>query len=340
MFAIRTYLALLSGSHQTIRQGLLALACVVMGCLLLMPLDDVDAADKVLSKVPAEVLPDDADLIPWPMSRYPRFAEDSVINVGPWLFDKPAGKHGHVQTASDGSIEFADGTPVRFWGTTLAFGATFPDKPKEIEVLADAIAAKGYNLVRFHHNDMSAKGLGFLQNKPKSNYLLEPSEMDRLDKFAAALYKRGIYIYLDLIDYRDLLEEDGLDVPDFEKLKKINGKGWKGLFPHPAIVNAWKRFVTEFLNHVNPYTGNRWGDEPGIVTIEIINENGLFWDWSFKLTDSMTQWHNQQWNQWLVKRYGTREKLDKVWTDHEGTQGLFANEDPTKNTVFAPRLMA
>ncbi|MAX26358.1 MAG: hypothetical protein CMJ19_17845 [Phycisphaeraceae bacterium] len=340
MFAIRTCSDLRFNSHQIMRQGLLGLAVVVMGCLLLMPMDDVDAAEQVLSQVPAEVLPDEADLIPWSMSRYPRFAEDSVINVGPWLFDKPAGKHGHVQTQADGSIAFADGTPVRFWGTTLAFGASFPEKPKEIEVLADAIAAKGYNLVRFHHNDMNAKGLGFLQVNPKSNYLLEPSEMDRFDKFASELYKRGIYVYLDLIDYRDLLEEDGLNVPDFEKLKKINGKGWKGLFPHPAIVNAWKRFVTEFLNHVNPYTGNRWGDEPGVVTIEIINENGLFWDWSFKLTDSMTQWHNQQWNQWLVKRYGTREKLDKAWTDLEGTHGLFANEDPTKNTVFAPRLMA
>lgn len=320
-----------TGSNCSILLGILFIICLSASTL--------DAQSKVVSNPPAEALPDAADLVAWPVSGYPSYAKDSVINVGSWLFDAPAGKHGHVQPTADGSLIFADGTPARFWGTTLAFGATFPEKPAEIVRLADLIAAKGYNMVRFHHNDMAAKGLGYLQNNPKSNYLLEPSEIDRLDHLAAELYKRGIYVYLDLIDYRELLEEDGLDVPDFEALRKVNGNGWKGLFPHPAIVNAWKRAVSELLNHVNPYTNRRWGDEPGVVTIEIINENGLFWDWSFKLTDTMTTWHNQQWNQWLLKRYGSREKLDQAWTDHEGTYGLFANEDPKANTVFAPRLM-
>jgi hypothetical protein len=328
-----------NGMPGAMHSGRLLEAVMLCFFVSLLSVNTIVAQDKVVAQPPIDALPDPADLVTWPRWHYPGFAEGSVINVGPWLFDAPAGKHGHVRAAADGSLEFANGKPARFWGTTLAFGASFPEEPKEIIKLADTIAAMGYNMVRFHHNDMAAKGLGYLQNKPKSNYLLEPSEIDRMDKFAAELYKRGIYVYLDLIDYRDLLEEDGLDVPDFEKLKKINGQGWKGLFPHPAIVNAWKRFTTSLLDHVNPYTGNRWGDEPGIVTIEIINENGMFWDWSFKLTDSMTDWHNAHWNQWLVKRYETREKLDAAWVDNQGTHGLFANEDPTKNTVFAPRLM-
>ncbi|HAI11343.1 MAG TPA: hypothetical protein DCM28_06530, partial [Phycisphaerales bacterium] len=212
------------------------------------------AQTQIIAEPPADTLPDTADLVTWPVGRYPGFANESVINVGQWLFDAPAGKHGYVQPTADGSLQFADGTPARFWGTTLCYGATFPEKPAEIIKLADAIAAMGYNLVRLHHNDLPWNGIGYLQQKPPSNYLLEPSHMERMDKLVAELFKRGIYVYMDLIDSRNLLEEDGLDVPDFEKLKKLNGGGWKGLFPHPAIVKAWKRSATELLNHVNPYT--------------------------------------------------------------------------------------
>lgn len=320
-------------------QSLLNAFCSSAICAVLMLASSLSAQSQIISQPPVDSLPDPADLVTWPVGRYPGFAKGSVANVGQWLFDAPAGKHGHVQATADGSLAFTDGTPVRFWGTTLVYGATFPEKPEEIIKLADGIEAMGYNLVRLHHNDLPWNGIGYLQQKPASNYLLEPSHMDRMDKLVAELFKRGIYVYMDLIDSRNLLEEDGLDVPDFEQLKKTNGGGWKGLFPHPAIVNAWKRAATELLNHVNPYTQRRWADEPGIVTIEIINENGLFWDWNFKLTDSMEQWHNERWNQWLVSRYKTRENLDKAWTDASGAHGLFANEDPTKNTVFAPRLM-
>ncbi|HCD33419.1 MAG TPA: hypothetical protein DER01_13500 [Phycisphaerales bacterium] len=323
-----------SGSQHSMTKYIVSLFSII-----LLSAGSLFAQTQIIAEPPADTLPDTADLVTWPVGRYPGFANESVINVGQWLFDAPAGKHGYVQPTADGSLQFADGTPARFWGTTLCYGATFPEKPAEIIKLADAIAAMGYNLVRLHHNDLPWNGIGYLQQKPPSNYLLEPSHMERMDKLVAELFKRGIYVYMDLIDSRNLLEEDGLDVPDFEKLKKLNGGGWKGLFPHPAIVKAWKRSATELLNHVNPYTNRKWADEPGIVTIEIINENGLFWDWNFKLTDSMTDWHNQQWNQWLLKRYGSREKLDAAWTDVNGTHGLFANEDPAKNTVFSPRLM-
>ncbi len=129
--------------------------------------------------------------------------------------------------------------------------------------------------VRFHHNDIPRRGLGYLQENPKSNSLVEPGEMDKLDRFAAELYKRGVYVYLDFADFRPFLPEDGLE--DGEAMNQLENKGWKGVFPHPKIVEAWQRAVTQFLSHVNPYTGRKWGEEPGVGTVEIINENGLFW---------------------------------------------------------------
>ena len=309
--------------------------------LLLLPLLWVGgptwADTQIPTQPPPEAFPDPADLVPWPVKGYAEFAPDSVVNVGRWLFDAPAGKHGFVQAQPDGSLAFEDKTPVRFWGTTTVYGMTFPDKPEEIARMADGIAAAGYNLVRFHHNDQAHDGLGFLQTKPEaSNYLLDPKNIDRLDKLAAELYKRGIYVYVDLVDDRAALAEDGLE--DWEGLKKAGNGGWKGLFPHPKIVEAWKRATQEFLNHVNPYTGRSWAKEPGVATVEMINENGLFWDWNFKLDDTMRHWHEAQWNAWLLKKYGSRAKLDATWTDAEGAKGLFEAEDPAQGTVFMPRL--
>ncbi|GAT32576.1 hypothetical protein TSACC_2975 [Terrimicrobium sacchariphilum] len=304
--------------------------------LIPLVLHAADPAESIPRSKPAEALPDAADLVAWPLSPYPVIASDSVANAAAWLLDAPAGKHGFVHTRPDGQLEFQDGTPVRFWGTTTVFGMTLPDTAEDIGRLADSIASAGYNMVRFHHNDIPRRGLGYLQEDPKSNSLLQPNEMDKLDRFASELYKRGVYVYLDFADFRPFLPEDGMD--DGEAMNQLENRGWKGVFPHPKIVEAWERAVTEFLSHVNPYTGRKWGEEPGVGTVEIINENGLFWDWNFKVTDGVRAWHQQEWNNWLLARYRNRETLDAQWTDAAGTKGLFADEDPAKGNVFAPKL--
>lgn len=309
---------------------------LLAAALLLAFHDPLFAGTNIPKALPGESLPDPSDLVSWPLRPYPAIAEASVANASSWLHDAPAGKHGFIHALPNGQLAFEDGTPARFWGTSTVFALTFPDKDEEIPELADAIAGAGYNLVRFHHNDIARPGLGFLRPDPPSNHALNPAAMDKLDRLAAELYKRGVYIYLDFVDFRSFLPEDGFG--DWQELEKLSNKGWKGVFPHPAIVAAWKRAVTEFLNHVNPYTGRKWGQEPGVVTVEIINENGLFWDWNFKITDRIRAWHGEQWNQWLLAKYGTREALDRQWTDLAGAKGLFPDEDPAKGNVFAPLL--
>jgi len=311
-------------------------------CLLsfaLLPRDGYAAAADVTvpRDPPPEALPDAADLVPWVVKGYPAFATGSVVRVGDWLWDMPAGKHGWVTARPDGQLAFADQTPARFWGSTTVYGMTFPDKTQEVARLADAIAATGYNLVRFHHNDIPSKGIGYLQQKPPSNSQLDPAGIDRLDHLAAELYRRGVYVYLDFADSRPILQEDDFD--DWEALKKIDNAGWKGLFPQPKVVAAWTRAATTFLQHRNPYTGRTWGEEPGVATVEIINENGPFWDWSFKTTDKVQKWQDQAWNGWLLAKYGGRGPLDAQWTDVSGTHGLYDDEDPARGTVFRPRIV-
>lgn len=318
-----------------------AMSCAPAGEAVLPPSAIAVGAGQVVANAPPEELPDAADLVPWKQTPYPRTAEGSVADARGWLMDAPAGKHGWVKARPDGRLQFEDGTPARFWGTTTTYAGTFPDKPEEIDRLADALAACGYNLVRFHHNDIPRKGLGFLREKKDgvaaSAIELEPDSIDRLDRLAAACFKRGIYIHLDLLDSRPWTEDTGM--PDWAELSKTgNMVGWKGVWPHPVMVEAWKRAATALLSHVNPHTGRAWGAEPGVAVIEAINENGPFWDWGFTITDSVRAWHAADWNAWLVQRYGDREALAKRWTDGTGKAGLLGDEDPTKGTVHRPAL--
>tara|TARA_R100000027_G_scaffold2734_2_gene2655 strand:+ start:2215 stop:6240 length:4026 start_codon:yes stop_codon:yes gene_type:complete len=289
---------------------------------------------RVLAQAPEEALPATEDLIVWKENRYPLFTEGSVVNAGEWLGDGlPAGSHGPVLQTENGDLIFEDGTPVRFWGTTLGYGASFPETDREIEAMADAIASKGYNLVRFHHNDAPWGRVSFLQNG--SAFELDPESIAIIDKVSKAFIDRGIYIYLDLIDSRGWTEEVGIE--DWEALKE-KGMGWKGAFPMPVMVDAWKRATDKLIHHVNPLTGKSLATDPAVVCIEIINENGPFWDWGFKTTPAIQDWFDAAWNQWLLERYGDRETLAETWTDANGVCGLFDDEDPAEGTVYRPQL--
>ncbi len=317
------------------------LACILLACSSFSCKVPTAETDKpapldswVLAQAPEEALPDSNDLIVWKENRYPRFAKGSVVNANEWLNDgQPAGSHGALKKTADGNLVFEDGTPVRFWGTTLGYGASFPETDREIEAMADAIASKGYNLVRFHHNDSPWGSVSFL--KSGSAFEFDPESIATLDKVMKAFIDRGIYIYLDLIDSRGWTAEVGIE--DWEALRK-KGQGWKGAFPMPVMVDAWKRAADNLLNHVNPLTGKSLAEDPAIVCIEIINENGPFWDWGFKTTPAIQAWFDAAWNRWLLERYGNRESLAEAWTDAEGTCGLFDDEDPATGSVYRPQL--
>src|SRR6185295_16435584 len=70
-----------------------------------------------------------------------------------FLNDKPAGKHGFIQSKG-GHFVFKDDTPARFWGTNLVGGNAFPTHT-QAEITAKRLARLGVKLVRLHHMDAS-----------------------------------------------------------------------------------------------------------------------------------------------------------------------------------------
>lgn len=72
----------------------------------------------------------------------------SFLNDG----NKPAGKRGFVRAVGD-RLEFADGTPARFWGVNLSAYALFRTRDEQVRAQARRLARLGFNLVRLHHHD-------------------------------------------------------------------------------------------------------------------------------------------------------------------------------------------
>jgi hypothetical protein len=192
-----------------------------------------------------------------------------------FVFDdeKPAGKHGFL-TVRDHNFVFEDGSPARFWGTNFNSGANFPPHDQS-EMVARRLAKFGVNLIRTHQMDAEwATPNLFTANRsrPKMDTrTLDPDCLERLDYLFHCLKREGIYIYLDLLTYRQFLPGDEVD-----SVNQLPQAAKPYLYFDPRLIELQKEFNAALWNHVNPYTGLAYKDEPGIVLTELVNEADFF----------------------------------------------------------------
>jgi hypothetical protein len=244
-----------------------------------------------------------------------------------FLLDPPAGKHGFL-TAKNGHFYFQDGTRGRFWGTNIYGSDCFPDK-KQAEKIAERLSRYGCNLVRIHHIDAYWAHPNIFDQKYNDTRHLNKDALDRMDYFIYQLEKRGIYIFMDLLVDRQFKEGDEIaDYKNVERGAKICG------FFDRRIIDLQKEYAKELLTHKNPYTKKRYIDDPGILSVKLINEAMLFYvSTMFNLSPHYVAKLDSLWNAWLVKQYGSRDALDAAWSDKYGRHDLGEDEDPVKGNV-------
>lgn len=229
-------------------------------------------------------------------------AKGSALDFS-WLLDAPAGKYGFAY-AKDGEIFFENnpGKPARFYGNNLCFQANYPDK-ENADKLADLFAATGYNILRIHHYDDP------LIDKSSPDWLsFDAEKLDRLDYLVAAMKKRGVYITTDLFVSRRLAK-DAVE----------EGLGWDGqmhsnkaaFFVSKKASDNFRAFAKKLLEHVNPYTGLAWKDEPALVSLSLVNENTIF-----GIYGSMLPHFEKLFKEWLAKNSLT------LTSDSENTNSL------------------
>ncbi|MFZ5832289.1 MAG: hypothetical protein ACOY3P_19560 [Planctomycetota bacterium] len=250
------------------------------------------------------------------------------------LLDAPAGKHGFVGVREDGHFYFEDGTRARFFGTNVGGADCAPPKEKA-PALAARLAKYGVNILRLHSFDSQYGPL--IDYRTGTTRELNADGLDRLDYFIAELKRRGIYVYIDLLDYRQFRTADGVKHGDEFTHNWAGSMKGASIFDE-RMIELQKEYATKLLTHLNPYTGLRYVDEPAIAVVETTNENSVFY---FVRQDGLSHEYYRdelmrRWNRWLAGRYGDRAGLAKAWALDGGGSALAATEDPAQGTVEFP----
>ncbi|MDD3154781.1 MAG: hypothetical protein PHS41_07930 [Victivallaceae bacterium] len=235
-----------------------------------------------------------------------RTVPGSILDFS-FLLDAPAGKYGFVQNR-DGQFVFekAPEKRLRLYGVNLCFSACFPDHAGS-DALAEEFARRGVNAVRFHHHDDFMVKPGTTQ--------LDEAAMDRLDYLFAALKKRGIYLTTDLFCSRNVRKEElNLSRP----LDRWNGGYRLLVLLDPRARDNFKSFISNWLNHVNPYTGLAWKDDPALVSCNIVNEgNSDYWSLRPNSSETAALWKQR------VLAFSAAEKLPVTAASRPAIEGRF-----------------
>jgi len=217
------------------------------------------------------------------------------------MLDGPAGKYGRLIT-KDGKFVFKEASdkPVRFYGVNLSFGANYLDK-ESCRKLTDRFAASGYNSVRIHHHDRP-----LAQNTDLRATDPDPVAMDKLDYLFHCCKERGIYITTDLYVSRipkEIFPELGRPVKNFEEFKFL-------IHLLDDVWKNWEDFARNFLEHVNPYTGIAWKDDPALVTLSMVNEDAIYHCYKNANPDIRTI-YDRHFEAWLAERKLTPESPER-----------------------------
>jgi hypothetical protein len=91
----------------------------------------------------------------------------------------------------------------------------------------------------------------------------DPESFDRLDYMIYCMKQEGIYIYLDMMVSRVFHSGDGLEITE-----KMTSSSRPYSVLDRRMIELEKKYMSDLWNHVNPYTGIAYKDDPAITVIE------------------------------------------------------------------------
>ncbi len=246
----------------------------------------------------------------WTVADIPENVEiikGSALDLSGFYDGKDVDSRGRVIVSDRGTFAFKNSPEkdVRFKGFTMSLGRFFrfikdvDERKAALKKYAEQIRLAGYNCVRMEYE------------RYKSLAMRESGEldavMDCLDYFFAELKKNGIYHHL-VFTWQEIGLKNHImgEHRDDVKLRCI--------FCEPEALEAWKRTVEFQLNHVNPYTGLAWKDDPMFLQVEHFNELSISLSRLHnRATEKTREFVHRSFRNWLKEKYGTIEKLNETW---------------------------
>ncbi len=242
----------------------------------------------------------------------------------------PAGAKGFLKTVG-AHFEWGDGTRARFWGINVA-NTSLQESDADITAMLRNFRAAGFNLVRLHHFDERG---GIIDQTRADSRHFDAARLKKLDFWIAKARENGLYVYLDLLDYRQFKAGDGV-----ENAQAIGRSAKPYAVFDPKLLELQKEYARALMRtHRNAYTGVCYADDPTVAMLEIYDENGLFMRRG--LWRSMPQPYATRfqalWNNWLRSTYGSDEKLRAAWTKN-GKSALLPRELLQNGSVGLPAM--
>ncbi len=258
---------------------------------------------------------------------YPRASLHDFSDLVP----APAGQKGFLTTRGD-HFYWADGTRARFWGINVA-NTSLQESDADITKIIKNFRASGFNLVRLHHFDERG---GIIDLEAKDSRQFSPARLKKLDFWIAKARENGLYVYLDLLDYRKFKVGDGVANAD-----AIGRSAKPYAIFDPRLIELQQEYALKLMReHVNAYTGLAYADDPAIVMLEIYDENGLFMRrglWRSMPAPYAANF-KKLWNDWLKVQYGSTAALGAAWAGSDGKSALFDRESLESGTVEVPAM--
>ena len=236
--------------------------------------------------------------------------------------DRPAGKLGRLVISPEGNLVFekAPDRPVRLLGTNgidvfpvSGEKITREEFRRKIRYFAQQARRQGYRIVRTHgYLDKMCENSG-------SDRRISPDVLDRWDILMDEFKKEGIYLHLTLLSFSLYTDQYQNTFPHrrFHKLMMYLDGEWE----YAAL-----RFAAETLfQHVNPYTGIAWKDDPVIAFVEYYNEQSLGLNYLRRTLDEYPEARARAkalFAEWQKKEYGKVECELPV-----GLKGIYAERE-------------
>jgi hypothetical protein len=259
----------------------------------------------------------------------------SMIDANHWL-DAPAGKYGVLQQKGD-HFEFTNGKRIKFWGVNIADKRCFP-KHAEADRLAAYWAKYGVNAVRFH------KFTWDLTENMNGSIISDSSKFELLDYLTDKIKERGIYFGWSHIYGLRVQPGDSSKLLAYQEIKNLGSGHLKGstynlVYFAPDLQDLSINLTVSMLNHVNPYTGMKYADDPAFCFLEFNNEDNLFFASAHSRIMAAPTYKKliqEMFSEWLLKKYNSQQGLENAW----GIEAMNAfpdacnEEDLSRNNIY------
>lgn len=235
-----------------------------------------------------------------------------VDDAGRFYYENHPGKQVRFLSGSQ-STDF-------FWGRSLYKVPPEYDSRERMELHADELLKRGYNMVRFHFVD------AVLMNGQKNDFEFDQERLEQFDLITHLLRQRGIYYQLDVMSSRISFAHGKVWTHD----PKIDKRDFKlEIFFKNEVRRIWVDGMKKLFHHRNPHTGLRLIDDPALVMVVCCNEQ----EFAFggKGDYSIAQ---PRFREFLIRRYNSTEALSKAWktTVNSFDEVSFSGEEIGRNS--------